>query len=404
VKRWLLALALVAAATGCRPAPDGMRWIEVERGTLSVPVDVSGSMRAVDSDRVGPPGISGVWNYKIAMMADEGSVIEEGEPVLMFDPSDLHRRLENKISERDSAARQLEVQISSAKIARQDEKLALEEARGERRKAELKSEAPEGTTAVIELEKSRLDLEFAKTKVEFLKKKAASATRRDQAEIKRWRRKRDRAEERVQEIQRAIDAMNVKAPRTGTVIYSTNWEGEKKKVGDGVWRAETVLQVVSLEKMEAAGEIDEVDIARVALGQTVSLRLDAQPDVEITGRVTEVGDSIGRTSAENPLKVARITIELDPNADAKLRPGMRFRGQIESERVEDSLLLPLDAIFPTPEGPVVHRQTGEAWEPVAVTLGRRNAHEVVVLEGLEVGARVLRNADEAADGGSEDPS
>lgn len=374
---------LVAAA--CSPAAGDERWVVAERGTLVVDVDVSGTLRAVDSLPIGPPPIPGVWSYKIAMMAPEGEEIAEGQPILGFDTSELDRRLEGKQSERDTAAEQLALKRSTARVAEQDARLALAEAEAARTKAALKAEAPPELTAVVELEKARLDLELATAKVAYLRRKGQAARRSVDAELERWRSQRDRAEGRVAEITAAIGQLTVLAPRTGTVIYETSWQGEKKKVGDGAWRGETVLQVASLAQMEAAGEVDEVDASRVAVGQPVSLRLDAQADVELRGSIREISRTVQRQSPDNPLKVVRLEIALEPREGARLRPGMRFRGNVETARVEGVLLVPLEAIASTPDGPVAHRRTAAGTEPVPVTLGRRNAEQVEVVEGLAEG-------------------
>jgi hypothetical protein len=224
--------------------------------------------------------------------------------------------------------------------------------------------------------------------VAYLRRKGESARRSEQAELERWRSQRDRAEGRVAEITASIAQMTVPAPRAGTVIYETNWQGEKKKVGDGSWRGETVLQVASLAQMEAEGEVDEVDASRVAVGQPVSLRLDAQADVELRGSIREISRTVQRQSPDNPLKVVRLEIALEPSEGTRLRPGMRFRGNVETARIEGALLVPLEAIVATPEGPVAYRRTATGVEPVRVTLGRRNAEQVEVTDGLHEGDEV----------------
>ena len=392
MRRLLAALLLM----GCDPATELLESTPVERDTLVISVDVQGKMRAVDSSLVGPPPIPGVWNYKIAMMAPEGSVVEEGKPLLMFDTTELKQRLDAKVAERDAADTNLKMAVSTAQMNREDEALAVAEAKAELRKAKLKAEAPEDLTAVIELEKAKLDLRLAREKVAHLQRKGTNAKRADQADIKRWKGKRDRAEGRVKEITGAIARMAVKASRTGTVIYQTNWRGEKKKVGDRAWRGENLLQVASIEKMEAGGEIDEVDVSRVALEQPVSLRLDAQPDVELRGSLKTISDAVQRTSPENPLKVARVVIELTQTGDVKLRPGMRFRGQVETERIEDVLVVPLEAVETTPDGPVAHRREGLSVEAVPVELGRRNATHVEIVDGLAEGDELVLSLPEAA--------
>lgn len=387
--RALFCFALAAA--GCASSAEEPQWLEVERGSLVIEVDVSGALRAVDSNTIGPPGIPGVWNYKIAMMAPEGGEVEKDTPILAFDTSELSRRLEQKTAERDSAAKQVEMSKAKAKVNEQDNALALATAQAELRKATLTADVPADITSGIDLEKAKLDLELAKTKVDYLGRKVQGSRRADEAEIDRWRSQRDRAEERVAEIGASIQQMTVMAPRAGTVIYEANWKGEKKKVGDGAWRGETLLQVVSLDEMEATGEIDEVDSSRVAVGQAVSLRLDAQADVELAGKIREISRTVQRQSPDNPLKVVKIEISLAPAEGTRLRPGMRFWGKVETERLDDALRVPLEAVLATASGPVVFRRVSGDVEAVSVTLGRRNASDVEVTEGLEEGDEIDPN-------------
>jgi multidrug efflux pump subunit AcrA (membrane-fusion protein) len=387
--RRLLVTLLLCACTPLARAGDDDEGIRVVRGELVITVDVGGKLRAVDSDRLGPPPISDMWNFQIAMMAEEGSQVETGAPVLAFDGSELERKLEAKLAERDAAATQLELKQAAARVARQDEQLAIAEAQSKHRKAKVKADAPAEITAVIELEKAKRDLELAQLEIEHLVRKSKAAARRDAAEMSAWRSKHDRAGERVAMIETARQQMTVASPRAGTVIHHADWDGKKKKAGDTAWRAETVLQVVSLAEMEADGEIDEVDIRRVAPEQSVSLRVDAQSDVELRGRVLRLAKAVQRASPENPLKVARVDISLDAGDGLRLRPGMRFRGTIEIERLSDVLLIPIEQVTASPNGPVVHRREHGSVEVVPVVLGARNAERVVVLEGLDEGDELV---------------
>jgi multidrug efflux pump subunit AcrA (membrane-fusion protein) len=359
-------LAIALALLGCGADADAVRTVTVERGSLSVAIEVEGTIRAVESSVITPPGVPGLWDYKIAMMAPEGATVADGAPILGFDATELQARFEAKTSERDSAAKQLELELAAAKMTREDEKLAAADADAQLRKARQKAEAPAEITALIELDKARLDLALAQEKRAHLERKAAAARRGDEAELSRLRSKRSRAEARIGEIGAAIEQMTVEAPRAGTVIYATNWSGEKKKVGDSAWRAETILQVASLAEMEARGEVDEVD-------------------AELRGTVREISHTVRRSSPDNPLKTLGIDIALEPTDDVALRPGMRFRGFVEIDRARDVLLVPLEAVDTTPSGPVVWRRSVAGLESVSVTLGRRDATHVEVLDGVGEG-------------------
>ena len=69
---------------------------------------------------------------------------------------------------------------------------------------------------------------------------------------------------------------------------------------------------------------------------------------------------------------------------------MRFRGTIETARIERPLLIPTEAVFPTPDGPVAWRRTLLGYEAARLEVGRRNDKVVEVLGGLSEGDEVAR--------------
>jgi HlyD family secretion protein len=83
-------------------------------------------------------------------------------------------------------------------------------------------------------------------------------------------------------------------------------------------------------------------------------------------------------------------IRLSQTDSSRMRPGMQFRGRLETGRLTDVMLAPLDTIFGRPDGPVVFRKTATGWERVRVELGRRSRTQVEVKRGLAPGDRVAR--------------
>src|SRR5690606_878423 len=148
------------------------------------------------------------------------------------------------------------------------------------RKAGLKTSRPADLVASGEQKVLELDEELARLQLDQARNKAKQATKSDAAEIQKLADHHAYPVKRVHETKEDIAKMAVKAPRAGTVVYPTNWRGEKKKVGDNAWRMESVLQIVGLGKMVGNGEVDEIDMARIAVDQPVAIKLDALPDVQ----------------------------------------------------------------------------------------------------------------------------
>jgi HlyD family secretion protein len=388
-----VALALVAVLlwlmAGRASASAGGDWVEVRRDDLVIGVPVSGTLASVQSVRIGPPQIEDVWDYKIAFMAPEGMQVRAGQPVLGFDTSDLERQLLDKMAERDSAQKELEKRQTNLEISRRDEELQLAEAEARRRKAQLKVDVPAELVASKELAQSREDLALASREIAYLKQRLRLQSLQGGTELSALIKKRDRAAGRVREMEDAIRRMTVAAPLGGTVVYVSD-RREKKKVGDSTWRGQSVLEIPDLRSMRAEGEVDEADAGRVAVGQRVALRLDAHPDDVFTGRVRSIGGAVQSKSEVNPLKVVKLGVVLDRTDPQRMRPGMRFLGTVEIERVAKALVAPVETVFNRPDGPVLYRRKGWGSEEVRPVLGRRNDRLVEIRKGLVPGDKISR--------------
>lgn len=393
------ALALLGwALVACGAPPDDEPWVTLAREDWPLGVEVTGTLKATVSDTLGPPQVANTGEYKIARMAPEGAQVKRGQEVLAFDTSGLERQLLERQNERDAAAAEIARALTDAQLRRKDEQLAIQESEGAVRKAALKAEGDRDSISSLELRLAQQDHELEQRRLVFQKQRALATQTRDREDIEALRAKKVAAEERVKDADDAIRRMTLLAPRDATVIYLTNWQGQKKKVGDGVWRGETVLETAVIDAMFALGEVAEADISRLSVGQRVTLRLEAHPDTEYTGRVSAIGNVIESPSAQSPLRIVRATLVLDASEPLRMRPGMRFSGTIETERLSSVLRMPLGAVFLRPAGPVAYRRLGGGFEQVHLTLGRAHREFVEVRAGLREGDQVaLSDLEHAAE-------
>lgn len=389
------AALLAGMLLACGKHASQLQFVDVKRDDLVIGVDVEGELAATDSTDIHPPQIPDVWDFKIAMMANEGDNVKAGQPVVGFDPSNLMRDLENMRNEADAAQKKLDKKRDDVALTRRDDELKILEAESALKKAKLRAEGSSDLIATAELQQLKLDAENAQLVLDGAKFKAAQTKASDDREVAQLTEKAAYAKHRVETLMKSLGEMEIKAPRDGTVVVPTFWNGEKKKVGDGAYRGETVAMVVSLAKMRGKGTIDEVDLARVATKQSVRLRLDAQPDVELRGTVSDIEKTVGPHSQQDPSKVAKLAIELAPT-QVPLRPGMRFRGQVETELLPKVVQVPTEAVFVRADGPVAFRDTGHGTERVKIVLGKRSKTMIEVTSGLSPGDRVSRIDPEAA--------
>ena len=366
-----------------------INWIAAATDDLVLGVEVEGTLASRDASVLTPPQGVGMWEFQISFMAPEGSEIEKGTPVLAFDASQLERKLLQLQTEAEQAGKNIEKLDVDLQQQLMGLELQLAEAEAKARRADLKDEVPEDLRSANEKELAGLDVELATLEVASLEGQLEAAREAGAAQRSALVAQRDRAERLVRDTEDSIGRMTVQAPRAGTVIYMTNWSGEKKKVGDQTWRLERIIELPNLGAMMAQGEVDESDAGRIAEGQPVSIRLDAHPDVLYRASVESIWRTVQRKSfSRNPIKVVRLDLELAETDEARMRPGMRFRGTIETARLQNVLVVPAHTVFPAESGPVVYRKTLLGHERVPVQLGQRNAEHVQVLSGLRAGDSV----------------
>ena len=165
------------------------------------------------------------------------------------------------------------------------------------------------------------------------------------SELRSLRQQRDRAQGRVRALEAAIEAMTVRAPQDGIVVFQNDWNDQKKKVGDNVWYGEVVLGLPDLAEMKGDGFVDEADGGPVAEGQPVVVRLEARADFDVKGRVARIARTVRKRSWRTPIKGYRVEIALEKTDPTFMRPAMRFRGEIETGRLRSLLLVPREAVF-----------------------------------------------------------
>ncbi len=369
---------------------DADDLVIVKTGTLVFGVEVTGTLRAVESSQIGPPQIQHLHRFKISMMAPEGEKVTKGQPVVAFDASELQDRLRrhrNEVAEAETKVKKEEVALA---VQTADDALAMAEAEARLRKARMAATRPSELFASVERDKAALDLGMAELEVERLKRRIAFSKAASEAEISALQADLSKARSEVERVDNATRAMVRKAPRDGIVTFATNWRNEKKKVGDTCWGHEIVVEIPDLGMMMADGEVEEALSGRIAEGQSVEIHLDSHQDAIYRGIVNRVIRAVQEKSWRNPLKIVRVEITMESTDPDRLRPGMRFKGTIEVDKKPDVLLIPIDAVFASPTGPATRVKTFRGSRIAPLELGDSDGDSIEIFAGLEAGDRVLK--------------
>lgn len=139
----------------------------------------------------------------------------------------------------------------------------------------------------------------------------------------------------------ASQKARVTAPMSGVVIKKGVELGETVTSGVSSFNAGTVLfTVADLKSLIVRVNLNEVDIAKVHVGQPVRITLDAYPQKAFTGKVSFVAPA---ADLIEKIKVFKIEVSLDELTEA-FHTGMSANVEILGERRAKAVSIPLEAL------------------------------------------------------------
>jgi len=136
----------------------------------------------------------------------------------------------------------------------------------------------------------------------------------------------------------------VRAPINGTIILLNSKPGERV-VGTGQFPGTEVLRLADLDSMQVEVEVNENDIVNVNIGNPVTITVDAYSDKVFKGVVHEISNSAIVEAAKTQEEVTNFSVKIRIlNHERLLKPGMSATADIESIRVKDALVVPLQSV------------------------------------------------------------
>lgn len=188
-----------------------------------------------------------------------------------------------------------------------------------------------------------------------------------------------------------LEKTTILAPVSGFVIFkriSVGSESRTAQIGDSVWNRHGFMVIPDMSSMVGHVEVRERDIGKIQVGQTVRLRPEAYPRLELTGKIDTVGTLAPNNRAKDEENLFRVRIALD-QVDPRLRPGMRARAKILTNSYQGVLRVPIEAVFYEAGESVcfVWRDDEASRQPVQI--GDTDGEYVVVESGLSKGDAVL---------------
>jgi len=182
-------------------------------------------------------------------------------------------------------------------------------------------------------------------------------------------------------LQNDLEKRRIIAPVDGTITLVS------AEVGESVSPGQTAILLNAKGNLEVMANISEIDIARVAIGDSVDITLDAFTEADSwTGTVVAIQPA---ETVVDSVIFYETTIRFDEE-DERLRSGMTANLDIETDRRESSLRIPIRALRQNGGGPYVE-VLGERdlVKEVSIAVGLETDDYVEILDGLSEGDTVV---------------
>ncbi len=376
----VVAIALIGVVIGIsvsrRSDLPEVQTAKVERrATLEAKVTANGEVRPIQFINL----TSEVTGRVMDVFVKEGDVVKKGKPLLRVDPT----QLANSTSIQEAGLRAVQADVQNQMAAMTTAENAINTARAAltTSQADLERAMVERNNADIELKRATNLLESgiaARSNYDTAKMRFDSATasvNAAKARVEQSQIQVKDAEIRVQQAKTAIDASQARvaqqqaslAQQSDLLRKTTQYATIDGVVGGPIVQVGTyalssfsstpLMIIADMSVINVEVKVDETDIANVANNQKAKVKVDALGETEIEGQVVEIaqtaitrtGQTIAQTatSGSQEAKDFKVTIRLvnmSNDVRDRLRPGMSATAVINTDRRENVIAVPLQAL------------------------------------------------------------
>jgi HlyD family secretion protein len=387
----VILIAVLGSATALSIIQSNDRGMEVRMEEVALrdlvsTITVSGNVRARRSVDIS----ADVMGRIIELNVEEGQEVTRGDILLRIDPS----QLEASVSRAQASLSQ-----AQAQVAQQRANLL----QAERVATRMRALWDRDSTLVSpqQVEDAETSMEVARALFEAAEFGVSQA------------------EAALEETRDQLAKTVIRAPMSGKITRLNVEEGETVVIGTMNNSGSLLLTISDLSVIEVVMEVDEVDVPEINLGDSAVVELDAYPDRQFTGRVTQIGQS----SITPPSQAAgsatidfEVVITLE-DSGIQLRPDLSATADIVTAIRRNVLAIPIIALTVrqvggaaieredtadsrSPEGPIARGLRGQEQEGVflvrdgiatftPVEVGITGHEFFEVLSGLEEGDTVV---------------
>ena len=334
----VITIGVMAATRGEKPID--VRVEAVESRDLVASVTASGRVQP----RTMVDLSADITGRIVSLRVREGDLVEKGQLLLRIDPAQY-----------EAAVQRAEASLASVRAQAAQSKANFDQAQRDLARSEEILKANPSSITGEQMEKLRTQAEITAA--------VAEASRHSV----------DQALAGLRDAQNNLTKTTIFAPMSGRVTRLNVEEGETAIMGTMNKDAATLLTISDMSVLETKVRVDETDVARVQIGDSTVVQIDAFPDTSFLGRVVQISNSSVRAATGAPTTDQavdyEVTIQLVDVPDAT-RPDFSATARIVTDTRKSVLSIPIIALTVREQGTMVE---GDA--PPSVPIGGAQAAE-----------------------------
>jgi HlyD family secretion protein len=345
----IVGIAAFMAVTAAKRGNKGteVRMETVQKRDLVASVTASGQVQPQTKVDVAAD-ISG---RIVRLAVKEGQTVTKGQFLLEIDPSQYV-----------AAVQRAEAAVSASKAQEAQAKANfIQSERNYQRSADIKK-ANAQLVSDEQLEQLKTQAEVQRA----LQEAAAHQVEQSEAQLK--------------DARSSLAKTTILAPMTGRVTRLAVEQGETAVPGTFNKDAATLLTIADMSVLETKVKVDETDVARISLGDSAVIQIDAFPDTTFIGRVTKISNSAVKSATQQQANADQavdyeVTIQL-LNTPTETRPDFSATAKIITDSRRNALSIPIIAL-------TVRENEALAKEDTAVGLGKPKPKKEVGKKDVE---------------------
>jgi HlyD family secretion protein len=157
----------------------------------------------------------------------------------------------------------------------------------------------------------------------------------------------DQSSASLRDARSSLGKTTIYAPMAGRITRLNVENGETAIQGTLNKDAATLLTIADMSVLETKVKVDETDVARIALGDSAVIQIDAFPDTTFLGKVTKISNSAVKAAAtqQNADQAVdyEVTIQL-LNTPSETRPDFSATAKIITDTRKQVLSIPIIAL------------------------------------------------------------